>query len=196
MEIFNKWIGAFTKPKETFAAEKSNADFGQGAIHILIAGVVVGLISGIYTAVVTGFAVTFVIDLIAVIISQFLSWIVLGGIYFLFAKLFGGKGSFTAQLYLMALYIAPLAILSSIVALIPFAGGFIVLILAVYGLYLLTMALKEAHSYSTAKAFLSWFIPLLIIIVVLIMLVMMAMTMVGTMFGSQLGVLSTLPIAS
>jgi hypothetical protein len=179
---FNKWMAVLSKPADTFRKEKGSANLGEGAKHIVVAGIIAGFISGIVAALgltavggVTGMAglgaatgaLAFVALLILTPIMYLIAWLVDSAIMYVFAKLLGGKGGFTQQSYLMALFIAPLMLLMSILSIIPFAGWILVLILGLYSLYLLTLALKEAHGYSTARAVLTWLIPVIIVVIVM-----------------------------
>ncbi|MFO7872698.1 MAG: Yip1 family protein [Candidatus Undinarchaeales archaeon] len=171
---FMLWLEAVKNPKETFSKEHRKADFKNGSINILLGGLIAGLIGGIYTnSIITG--------AIGGAIGSFIGWLIAGGIYYIFAKLFGGKGDFTTQIYLISLYAPLLAIVTAIFTPVPYVS----LLVAIYGLYLLTLALKEAHSYETSKAVLSWFVPMLVIIVVLVILVFIAASFVTGLLGTM-----------
>lgn len=191
--MFDTWVKAITKPKQTFSSEKSKADFGKGAQHILIAGVIVGIISGAWAAYGFGGASVFASTFVSGIVGQFLGWIIAGGIFYLFAKLLGGKGTFTTQIYLMALYMAPLAVISSILGLVPYVGSWISLLVMIYGLYLLTLALKEAHNYTMGRAVLTWLIPVILLAVIFVILMMVAVALFSSLLGSSL--LGSIPVA-
>ncbi len=171
---FMLWLEAVRAPKETFSKESRKADFKEGSINILLGGLIAGLIGGIYTgSIITG--------AIGGAIGGFIGWIIAGGIYYIFAKLLGGKGDFITQLYLISLYTPLLVIIASVFTPVPFIG----LLVGIYGLYLLTLALKETHSYNTIKAVLSWLIPVLIIIVILIVLIIVAFTFATSILGTM-----------
>ena len=185
---FNLWIDSLTKPIKTFKKEKHNANLTEGAIHIAVAGVISGFIVGLYQMVI-GAAITseifpmfsglvgvaaFFGSLILTPIMSVIGWLITSGVLFVFALLFGGKGNYKTQSYLYAIYSAPLSIISSIVSLIPLIGPFLALLALVYGLYLLTMSLKEAHQYSIGKALLTWLVPFLIIAVIIIVAIAIA----------------------
>lgn len=179
---FNLWIDSLTKSVPTFKKEKKKVNLGEGALHMAIAGLITGFITGLYQMVI-GSAITsqlfpmasgfvgvaaFLATLILTPIWFVISWLIVSGILYIFALLFGGKGNYTTQSYLYAIYNAPLSIITTILALIPFVGPFLVFIVMLYGLYLLTMALKIAHNYTTGRAVLTWLAPVLIIVVVLV----------------------------
>lgn len=179
---FNLWKEVLTNPIETFKKEEKNADLGQGVIHIAIAGVIAGFIGGLatftgLTAVgsMGGFGtgmmgagigiIAFIGALIITPIVTVIGWLIFSGIIYIFAMIFGAKGDFTKQSYLIALYGAPLMIITSILNIIPFAGGILSFLAGLYGLYLLTMALKQVHKISTGKAVAIWLIPIVVFLV-------------------------------
>ena len=168
------WKEALLNPKQTFKKEKKKADLGSAVKQVFIAG----LIAGIITALVE-FSSESLITLVSSPIAAILGLLLGSGFYYLFARLFGGKGSYREQTYLIAIYSAPLSIISSVVSsililsavadslflLAPFL--LVSLGLFVYSLYLLTLAFKEAHGLSTGKAILTWLIPLIIVLALL-----------------------------
>jgi len=202
---FNLWIDSLTKPVATFKKERKNANLSQGALHIAVAGIVTGFLSGLYQMLffspavgsifpmASGFAgvAGFLMTLILTPIFSVIAWLIISGILYILALIFGGKGSYTTQSYLYAIYSAPLSIVTTIIALIPFYGMFLSIIPALYGLYLLTMALKEAHKYSTVRAFFTWFIPILIVVVIAVIIgVAILAFLLGGMAGNLGGTVS------
>jgi len=179
---FNVWIESLTKPIPTFKKEKKNANLVEGAMNVAVAGVITGFLSGLFALIfgstiagaffpmasgVVGVA-AFLAALIMTPILSVVSWLIGSGIYYIFAMLLGGKGNYTTQSYLIAIYSAPLSVVSAILGLIPVVGLFIAIIPGLYGLYLLTMSLKEAHSFTTGKAVLAWLLPILILVLLAI----------------------------
>lgn len=95
---------------------------------------------------------------------------------FPFARLLGGKGTFRQQFHLVALSHAFFWFVMAValaVSFIPVVGESIYYVanvaVFVYGVYLLTIALREAHGYGTVEAALTWlFLPLVIVTVFLL----------------------------
>ena len=159
--FFELWKNALLKPKQTFKKEKKK-DLSKAVKGIVIAGVIAGAIAGL-----ASFDVTlFLINVIAYPIAVTLSFLISSGIYYLFSKLFGGKGNYATQSYLLSLYLAPLFIVTALLLLVPSIGTWLNIVVAIYSLYLLTLALKEAHGFTTTKAVLAWLVPLMIIVVI------------------------------
>ena len=186
---FNLWKEVLTNPIETFKREEEKADLRQGMIHLAIAGVIAGFIRELATFAglvsiggISGSGVgtfDFLRVLIGTPISVVIGWLIFSGIIYIIAMIFGAKGDFTKQSYLIALYGAPLMIITSILNIIPFAGPILSFLAGLYGLYLLTMALKQVHKISTGKAVVIWLSPLIVIIIIAIILLVVAFVTFG-----------------
>ncbi len=113
-------------------------------------------------------AILFIIALILAPIIYIIILLIFSGIYLLFAKLLGGRGDYTTQTYFISLCTPPLLIITTIIGSIPFVDlSYLSMLVWLYGLYPLTLALKETHGYNTGKAVLTWLIPTAIIVLAL-----------------------------
>lgn len=197
---FETWKNAIVKPKETFKKEEKKASIGEGIKQIGIAGIISGILSGIavWLGITTmgsffgfqgaafgvGLGITaFLVSVILTPIMAVISWLIWSGIVYIFAMIFGGKGSYATQSYLIALYTAPLMIIYSFLAFIPVIGQIITSLVGLYSLYLLTMALKQSHKTSTGKAVAIWLVPAIIIVIVLIAFAITAFSTLATFYG-------------
>jgi hypothetical protein len=176
---FDLWKNALLKPKQTFKKEKSKKDLGKSTKSVLAAGIIAGIIAGLASL----DAALFLINIVAYPIAATLSFLISSGIYYLFARLFGGKGSYAAQSHLISLYLAPLFIVTTILLLVPAIGTWLNLAVAIYSLYLLTLVLKEIHGFTTTRAVLTWLIPLMIIFVISIVLAAVAYAYFASVLG-------------
>src|SRR5438128_2573334 len=68
------------------------------------------------------------------------------------ARAFGGQGTFLAQSYTYLLFDVPLGIVSSLIALIPIAGGFIAIAIGIYRIVLAIFSVMAVHRLSGGKA--------------------------------------------
>ncbi|MFL5653169.1 MAG: YIP1 family protein [Ktedonobacteraceae bacterium] len=68
------------------------------------------------------------------------------------ARAFGGQGKFLTQSYTYLLFDVPLGIVSSLVSLIPIAGGFIALLIGIYRIVLAIFAVMAVHRLSGGRA--------------------------------------------
>mgnify|MGYP001561092431 CR=1 len=159
------WISSLTKPVDTFSSENGKGNKTKIAVNVFFASVIVVLGSTL--------AQLRTFDLIAAllaVISGTLMTVFVGGIFFVLARILGGKSSFENQLYLTTLFSVPIALLNSIVILIPIVGNWLGLVLLIYLAYLLTLSLKEAHALSTLKAVATWLISVVILTVLMIVI--------------------------
>ncbi|MFH1750860.1 MAG: YIP1 family protein [Candidatus Micrarchaeota archaeon] len=170
---YNLWIEVLTKPKEVFAAQKTKGDLMAGVMNLGIAYFVVGLVSAIFLLADPVVAIS---SLIGTVVIGIILSIIGVGILYLIAMLLGGKGTFTQQYYLMSIFSVPIVVLS----LIPIVG----ILVSLYGLYLLTLALKEVHAFDTMKAVLVWLIPV-------ILMVILAAIFAATIFAALMGAAGT-----
>jgi hypothetical protein len=131
------------------------------------------------------FGALFLIMLIGTAILTPISFLIGMGVQFLGVRIFGGSGSFTTHLYLMAVIQVPVTILggvTSILSLIPFIGliaGLAGFGLSIYTLFLIVRAIKVVHNLSTGRAIAAIVLPPIIVVVLLGCLL--------TIFGSALG---------
>jgi hypothetical protein len=86
----------------------------------------------------------------------------------LVAKVLGGQGEYSRYAYLNASFQAPITMISSIVALIPFLGGCVGSLLGIYGLVLTYFAVKVNYSLSSGKAIAVVLIPIILVFILLI----------------------------
>jgi len=121
-----------------------------------------------------------------------ISFYINNGIYFLFARLFGGRGQFTQQAYLNSLYLVPfgfLAALGNFIGLIPILGFFLslgyALLIGVFQLVITVRSLKAVHDFSTGKAVATVLIPVLLafMLVCLGSVLILLMPGVGSIFS-------------
>jgi hypothetical protein len=87
-------------------------------------------------------------------------------VLFIFARLLGGKGSFGAQSYAQSLYYGPLALVQQVMVVIPVIGRPLFALVAASSLVPTTTSLKAVHGYSTARAVLTWGIPIILNVLV------------------------------
>lgn len=164
---FKKWIDIFVHPKETIKKEKGKTSWKDAFVRVVIVGIVYGLIMGFFTFLFSlmGGASGAVAGIIAWILQMILwpiyivvGWIVLAILLFITAKLLGGKADFTQTATDLTLYIAPVTFISALVAWIPLIGIFLVSLVGLWGLYILTIQIKETHNLTTGRAIWVWLI--------------------------------------
>jgi Yip1 domain len=67
-------------------------------------------------------------------------------------RAFGGTGQFGELAWGLSLFSSPLAVVSTIVAVIPFVGGIAAFALSLYGLYLTYLAIQSGMNLPSQKA--------------------------------------------
>ncbi len=82
---------------------------------------------------------------LAALVGSFAQFFVFAGLLYLSARLFGGRGSFKTQAYLIALFWVPLMLASDLVDLMPGVGSAVGALVRVYALVLCPLALASAH---------------------------------------------------
>jgi hypothetical protein len=80
------------------------------------------------------------------------SFLAAGGILFLIARIFGGKGTYREQIYTTLLYGVPMVILSYLLYLIPGAGAWLLYVPHIYSLVLLIISMMAVHQFGRGKA--------------------------------------------
>ena len=86
----------------------------------------------------------------------------------LLAKMLGGQGEYSTFAYLSSAFQAPLTIVSSILAVIPFLGGCVALIIGIYGYVLSFFAVKANYGLTSGRALAVVLIPLVLVSVLMI----------------------------
>jgi len=84
---------------------------------------------------------------------------IFAGLLQLSARLFGGRGAFKTQAYLIALFWVPLMLVSDTVELIPGVGSIVGVGLRVYALGLCALALASAQRLSLGRAWAALLVP-------------------------------------
>ena len=175
-KIKSTWKQALLEPQKLFVKEIRNANLEEATKMIAAAGLFFAILYSILSPLA---GVDYVTVIIGFPIISIIGWLISSAIYYLFARLLSGRGTYTQQSYLIALYQVPLVIIISISSLIPIVGSIVSILLSLYSLYLLTVAMRVAHRFSTGRAVLSWVIP--IVVIVVIMMLFFTAFMFGTL---------------
>ena len=215
LELWRAWIAVATKPElATFEAEKPKATLEKAVVALLISGVISGILTGLQ--VLLGWSVMLgalqmtddpetarLLDLIpwlenlwptiavaAVVLSPVMNVmfsLFMSAVFLLFARLFGGRSSYTVQTHLMALIYAPYTIISGLLGLIPCLGGLGQLAIFIYTFYLLTLALQAAHDVTAGKAVAIWLGPIAVLVVLFICGIVALVLTLASLVGQPSG---------
>lgn len=112
------------------------------------------------------------ITIITVVLLQLVftpvSFLAAGGILYIIAKAFGGRGTFLEQIYTTLLFGVPLVILSYLLLLIPVTSSWLPYFPHLYSLVLFVISLMAVHQLSRGKAIAVVLIPISILLVVVL----------------------------
>ena len=186
------WINAILKAKETYAAEKTNANWRDALINLSVIPIIAGLLLGIavaflgtFLSMIPGLEALKTLGVLAIIVLPIVfviaAWIgsIIGAAILNFiAKLLGGQGNFLQLFYIISLCTPLLSVITLVLNVIPVVGGLIGLIL---DLYFMTLAIKEVHQLTTGKAVLTW---LVLVIIAIIVAFVFAAAMLAALFGA------------
>jgi hypothetical protein len=100
--------------------------------------------------------------LIATIIGSLIYW----GIVYGLGRAFGGTGAFGELAWDLALFSAPLSVISTLLGAIPVVGGIIAFAASIYGLYLTYLAIQSGMNLPSNKALYVILILFLIVLVI------------------------------
>lgn len=177
-QLFEKWYNALTKPKETFKKEKENASFSEAVKHIGLAGLIAGLIE-IFVLLLgftrISFLSTFNAIILIIVLPPLLSILTIifllisSGIFYIPARIIGGKEKYKTQTYIFSLFLAPLIVIMVFVSEIPYIGNIANLALQIYAIYLFVIALRETHDFSTKKAIAAWITTMIIMVLLFVL---------------------------
>lgn len=125
--------------------------------------------------------------ILSTLVGGLLGWVIMGAVFFLFAKLFKGRGTFSGMLaglgYASTPYFigAPLAALTSLAGAAGYIlSGVIGFATGIWVLVLYIIAIRESQQISTGAAIATFFIPavLLFILALILIGIIVAMFMV------------------
>ncbi len=168
-------------PEETMKANLKDAEMKKAMKPFAIAGALVGLLLGLDIAFGGAAFGLGGLSYAAIIIVPIVLAIGLAiasgfgyGLYFLVAKLLGGKGTFLQNYYLGSRLFWPTIFASIIVGLltlIPFVGFLIQIIWVVYTTYLVIVLISVANNITKLRALVVYVLPGIIILAILFMLI-------------------------
>ncbi len=198
------WKHVFFHPSATFAEQDKNADLARGAKDVFIAHLPMLLMGLVFVAfyILLGVAATGGLMLLAlpivigIVLLYFLfpvmGWLVAAAVYFIIAKMLGGKATFTRHAYSLALASASTVIFTLPFALLSFVpclgylaqmvGG----IIGFYGIYLAFSATRATHGLSDGKSAVVILAPIAIAILLLVIALFLFLAVWVGMLGAAI----------
>ena len=194
VQRFRTWVSSYFRPVDIFRAEPASTSLWRAVTDAALAGFICGLVLGLILLLLSalvsqggaamGPAYAVFIIVIATVLFPIAS-LIGSAIYFIAAKLLGGKGSYSAQTFILTSILCGQVLLSlpfSILGMIPIAGMVFSLIswaIGVYALYSIYKAIKEVHQLSGGRAAAVALVPVLIAVVLVVALA--GISLVGLM---------------
>jgi hypothetical protein len=173
------------------------------AIYGLVLGAVMGLVALFSSLLVDGASSLttrlFVFAVMVVLMPMFatMGGLISSGLYFAFAKLLGGKGTFAAQTYFLSMIMGGMMLLTipfQVLGAIPLVGMVFSLgsfLVSLYGIYSEYRMLKELHQLSTLKTICVLLGPMILFAIVVVAII----AIVGAMFLSTLSMAGPVQVA-
>jgi hypothetical protein len=191
--MFEEWKETLFHPEDIFPklVEKANLETGLKylAVGYIIFGILDTIAASLFDVAHLGFLIETTGGMIGImksiftIIGGFIFALVFSAIVWIIARIFGGKGSYGAQLHMTSAPLALVLVINGILDFIPIVGIIISFLLQLYYLYPLTIAIKEVHKFSTLKAVALWLISYIIAVIVVFYLLVSTFSVIGTAVG-------------
>jgi len=155
----NLWLEVLIKPKETFRKAKNRGNVNGILFNIVpavISGVILDLLSRfvLYPARVGTSEIYIANYLLSSIATTLILWTVISYLTYWTSRIFHGKGNIRIHFWLISLFTAPMFLLLNLASFMPYIyySNVSKAIIVVYSIYLLFLALKETHNYSSIKS--------------------------------------------
>ncbi len=173
-ERVHTWASAFFHPMETYSSKKAQASWGGIAIHLALAGLVSWLASMLATIISGDFGSAMVLSagIIVIPIFMVISGMIGSVLYFIAAKIFGGKGALMGQTFIFALLTGGYSIMLfpfTVLGGLPVIGvlfsllGLFVVLYCIYSYY---RAIKGIHQVSSLRAIAILLLPIILAVLI------------------------------
>jgi len=171
----DEWIESLASPGTAFPKIAKKANLVGGLQHVAVGYLINGILTFIAVALfgtmlggalgmTAGIGFGIVTMIVGIIFGIILS-LIGAGLIWIVAKLLGGTGEYGTQYHLTSAPLAAVLIIQGVLSFIPFLGAIIGGLISIYYLYPLTLAIKEAHKFSTLKAVAAWAIPAIVVLI-------------------------------
>jgi len=184
---FKTWLSAYFHPYQAYGKEKKNSEMGSAVGTFVLIGLVQAVIAIIVMALVLAFALPVigvpltiagaVVMLIAYPIASAIGGVLVSVLYFILAKVLGGKGSFWEQTYCMALVSGGVVLMITpfnILQILPIIGwifGLIGLAAALYGIISQYRMIRAVHSLSQLRAIVVLLVPMALLVLLVLFVI-------------------------
>jgi hypothetical protein len=184
-ELPGQYFKVLTRPSVTrFGEEKSKASWRIVLIQLMSLAIIDAILQSVSLLIsphnlnsLTGInsishSMLQSITIITVVLLQLVftpvSFLAAGGILYMIARAFGGRGTFLEQIYTTSLFGVPLVILSYLLLLVPATSSWLPYLPHLYSLVLFVISLMAVHQLSRGKAIAVMLIPISILLVLVL----------------------------
>jgi len=199
---FKTWLSAYFHPYQAYGKEKKNSELGSATSTFALIGLVEAVVAIIVMALVLAFTLSFVgvpltiagavVMLIAYPIGTVIFGFIGSALYYIVAKLLGGKGSFMEQTYCMALVSGGVALMMvpfNVLQIAPLVGwmfGLLGIAVALYGIISQYRMIRAVHSLSQIRAIVVLLVPAILIMAFIFFVVGVAAIAALGAYGTSL----------
>lgn len=200
--IIRLWMKIFSMDERFFLREIPRTDGLNTFVGVIVYAVVITVNSMLTTALTFSETMTnipleyveflpdsttfLLVSLCGGLIGTPLTFYIGNGILYGIARLFGGSGDYAVQTYLQSLYIVPLGIITVVlylISLVPILGNFIyypvLIVVSIFGIILIVRSLKAAHDFSTGRAVLVIFAPMIVVFAIFTCILIFSLAALG-----------------
>lgn len=191
MSVIN-YFDIVTKPEPTMQADLKHADLREAFKTFFIFGALIGIPFGFVVATLgstfglgsLSWGAIIVVPILLGVL-QALSTGAAVGVQHFFARLLGGKGTYTQYCYVVSRLFWPVmfaAVIIGMASLIPLVGIIIAIIWQVYSIYLCILAISVSYRMSKLRALAAFLIPIILFIVLVVVIFgAIILSLVGSM---------------
>ncbi len=209
MEMYRKMVMSLMPDnlKKQLSAEKG--EIGEGIKYYLLAALVVDVIflisiglqmllvgasattegaSAEALAAIYGLSAVWIVALLILIpVLMVVMPLITTGLGYIVCKILGGKGTYANQFYHFAVVSSGLAVVTSLVGLVPCLGSLANLALSVYYLYPTFLIYRSVHKLSDGRAAIVTILPIIFLILALVLLFVLYASMMAALLGAMGG---------
>ncbi len=160
--MINRMVRAVRLDSSLAAEVVREGAFSQAFLVVVIAAIAQGIGQGGAVALRGVGILEVLIAAVLWLAGLFVAWAVAGAIYFLAARVFGGRGTYAGMMTALGFAQAPLAL--GILGFIPVLGGIILLVAGILTAINYVFAIRGSQEMETGRAILAWLLPTAIVI--------------------------------
>jgi hypothetical protein len=191
--LYKKMILSLVPDNLEKGLKTDKGTLGDGIKNYALAAILAAIIAGIgilvqslmFGAPIDAVIISIIMMLIVMIIAVIIGTLINTGLSYIWCKLLGGKGTFSDQYYQFSIVGSGLLIVTSVLMLVPFVGGLVAGLLAIYYLYPVFLVYRSVHKFTDGRAALAVLLPFVLLIILAIIAMMFFAVMLAGIFGAM-----------